>query len=671
MADSNYITGRPMPAKLISEMNRRGSAGRATSWHVSKKVWIELNSGSSKKYKIAGFEKRTVQDFYDNSDGGGRIVPKPIVNSVSISTTGTNGAMRKATVSFTAYSIDQLKKIQKAYFIPGLSCLVQWGWNIKSSDGSAVKRFPSRTFKSFFDGQKQINDWIEQQENCMDAMFGVISDFNWSFDPGSKSYSCEIVIDSPGKAYISGPVTVANKQGAGCKNKDNEEKGDGSGNWMRVALKDIAEKNMTENKPWKDGSVYLGGTLSMFEDGKEDASWWRRNIGKFFSRGTNHYVTWNWFESTIVSGMSPISPKHDAVKNLGSISDETPLKNWGKKHVWRLDSSKSILKIPKSKPYASSDPWVCLLPGFFHWDNGNAGDYESGWLSGLKNDEGITAAPKVSDGAPEGTMYLGRVLLNTYFLWQTYLDCKTIDEYVMKVAKSVNEVCGDFWNLELVDDPSDPSTMRVVDVNYVPSVNAPEIKIYGNTSARNWGMSTNIPQALRHSIMMATQKASSTGPKNTDEPQGSMLIYAKGVTDDMLQKQELDETPNAQEKCTKPDQPKKDAGAPASNPSKSYKAALANLADDRDDETVDEAKGALKNYANRNAPPPEQGGTVIPIGFEGEFDGIRGLTWGMLFKADQVGPVLEGVEYKLQTTQIKHAVSQKDWTTTIETALRI
>lgn len=54
--------------------------------------------------------------------------------------------------------------------------------------------------------------------------------------------SCEITIDSPGKAYASGPVDVANKGAAGCANKEDDDKGDGTGNWMKVALKDIAEK---------------------------------------------------------------------------------------------------------------------------------------------------------------------------------------------------------------------------------------------------------------------------------------------------------------------------------------------------------------------------------------------------------------------------------------------
>jgi hypothetical protein len=666
-ATTDYLTGVPMPDAIVKEINDRGTLGGASDWKVKKKAWIKLESGSSSNYPIGGYEKRSKSDFYEKADSG-RLVAKPTINSAEINTTGTNGSMRKGTVKFTVYSMTQLKAVQKSYFIPGLSCLVQWGWNIKSN-GDFITRIKSSTFESFSSGQQKVQDHIKAQKGCMDAMFGIISDFNWSFDPSSKSYSCEITIDSPGKAYISGPVDVANKGDGGCANKEDDDEGDGTGNAMKVMLKDVAEKNIEENVPWEPNGIYCGGSVNLDEDAKEDVSRWKQFTGWIgLSTAQNYYVTWAWWESSIISGMSPVSENHDPSSALASLGN-TPQAKWSKNHVWRLDSSDSRMKCPTGFPYASADPWVCLIPGREHWISGNATGGTEGGIKGIKKAAGVTFSADAIN--PDGYLELGKVLLNTYFLWNTFLDSKTIDEYVLKVARKVNNVCGGFWNIELVDDPLDSSTMRIIDKNFVPDVAAPSLNIYGNTSARSWGMSTDIPQALRHSIMMGTQRKNKKGPKNTDEPQGSYLDYADGVKDRFLGDQELDSDLNPGEGCDSDGGTEKKSGTDRDFKTE-LEQALLTLSDNRDDESVDEVKGAMKAYWNLTKPPADNGGAVIPIGFDGKFDGIGGIHWGQLFVTKQTSAALgPKVKHKFQVTSVKHSIDQSDWTTSIETALRI
>ena len=662
----SYLTGVSMPGESVSEINARGTASPASEWKVSKKPWMSLVSFSSEPMLIAGYEKRTQADFYDKA-ASGRLVAKPTLNSVDVNSTGTNGSMRKGKVKFTLYSTEQLKEAQRSYFIPGLTALVQWGWNMQS-DATPVTRLSNKSITSFSDGQQLVVDKIAANNGCMDAMLGIISDFNWSFDPSSKSYTCEITLDSPGKAYISGPVDVANKGDAGCAGKEDDDKGDGSGNWMKVVLKDVAERNIQENTPWKPNG-YCGGSVNLDEDAKEDTSWWQDVTGFFGSPTMNYYVTWAWWESSIVSGMSPVSEGHANADSLKNVYGDTPQAKFPGKHVWRIDSSDSKMKCPPLKPYASADPWVCLIPGREHWKKDNATGGDGGSSFGIKKAQGTNGAPAAVSS--DGYLELGKVLLNTYFLWNTFTDSKTIDEYVLKVAKKVNDVCGGFWNLELVDDPNDPSTMRVIDKNFVPDVAAPKLNIYGNTSCRSWGMSTDIPQALRHSIMMGTQRKTAKGGKNTDEPQAAYLDYAEGITDTLMGKQELSSAKNPGEKCDSSGggTSKKGAEKPADLKTV-LEDAMATLADNRDDEAVDGVKGAMKSYWNAQKPPTDDGGSVIPIGFDGTFDGIGGLHWGQLFVTDQTSAVLD-VKHKFQITGVKHSVSQGDWTTQIETALRI
>ena len=654
----DYLTGGSMPSSITTELANRGTSAKDSKWRVEKKSWMQMSSNSSfNEMIIGGFEKRSVSDFYDSTDP---MVVQPVMNGISVNSTGTGGSMRKATVTFTLYSLKQLKDAQKCYFIPGLTALVQWGWSIDSG-GNATSRISGTPGTSFVSAQKKIFSHLKSNPS-MDAMLGLISTFNWSFDPSSKSYNCELTLDSPGKAYISGPVDISNKSNGGCASKDATDKGDGTGTWMKVALKDIAERNMLPNTKWFVDKVHSGGMLSLDEDAKEDAGWWSTVTGFFGSSKPNHYVTWAWWESAIVSGMSPIAAKYGP-NSSNTLLGETPQAAWSSKHVWRLDSSGSRMKCPGGMPYASSDPWVALIPGRYHWSPSNATS-----IGGIKNWQGLpNSMPTISKGHLE----LGKILLNTYFLWNTFLDCKTIDEYVLKVANKVNDVCGGFWNIELVDDPMDASTVRIIDSNYAPPKPlAPEITVYGtNSCARSWGISTDIPPALRNSVMMGSQKNKTGKANNNNQPNNAYLYYAVGVYDKMMGKQELEETPKNSERCANGE--KKTHSQDKGSLKKAAKDALSNLANNRDDEAVDEAKGAMKALWSGNNAPADNGGCVVPIGFQGTFDGIGGMNWGQLFTIPQAKPLLNMSDYAFQVTSVKHTVSQGDWTTSIESALRL
>ena len=103
------------------------------------------------------------------------------------------------------------------------------------------------TLKRFF--KEKINSYSKTNNGSTEGICGVISDFNWSFDPSSKSYKCEITVDSPGKAYVSGPINVAPKKvTAGCKSGGMLD--DGSGQWMKIVLKDMAESQIKKSKVW-------------------------------------------------------------------------------------------------------------------------------------------------------------------------------------------------------------------------------------------------------------------------------------------------------------------------------------------------------------------------------------------------------------------------------------
>ena len=65
----------------------------------------------------------------------GKNVPLPGITGLDITAMGSLGTTRKAVLSLTAFTDDQLVELQKCYFMPGMDIRVQWGWN-KSCDGT-------------------------------------------------------------------------------------------------------------------------------------------------------------------------------------------------------------------------------------------------------------------------------------------------------------------------------------------------------------------------------------------------------------------------------------------------------------------------------------------------------------------------------------------------------
>ena len=171
---------------------------------------------------------------------------------------------------------------------------------------------------------------------------------------------------------------------------------------------------------------------------------------------------------------------------------------------------------------------------------------------------------------------------------------------------------------------------------------------------------------------MATQRNQTTGNANTNEPQGSLIDYADGITDSMVGKQTLSGVRYKNEKC-KTGKVKNggDNVSQASLRGDCY-TAFAALADNRSDETVDSALGAMKAFhgkKGKNA-PQSFGGVSIPLGLDLTIDGIGGLSWGYLFETDYTPKVISKT-HAFQTKGVKHTIGQDDWTTSIETALRI
>lgn len=653
------IRGENLNAKIVKVLQERGKASYASPWKVEKRAWMKLRSNCiGNPYELyAGVDSWTRDGMHDTS---GRIVPKAGLTGINVSTTGTAGTMRKVQVKFKCYSTEQLKELRKAYFIPGMSVVASWGWNIQT-DGSAITQLDSSKFSAGMGhAQKSINDWIERNTYSVDACMGLISDFNWSFNSGDGSFDCSITLQTPSSAYLTTSIDISSNKLCGCaSSEDDEEAADGNGSWVKQAIKNQAEEMITKNQKWKDGNHYLGTAIQLDEDAKEETNFWAR-LGNWFSGTDNYYVTWEWFEAFITSGLSPESIDMNDNIPAGTLLQKHHSNVFGKK-VWRLDSSGTWLNVPKT--FFSGDPWVCLIPEHYHWDicggKTYAGFAQIGQTAGLPN------------WGYKGAVPLVHMLINTHFLWKTYLESDRLDEYIMKLLKGVSDACGGIWDFAIVSDPDNPHVIRIQNKKEKANTdNITSLKFFGeNSPARSWGMTTDLPADLKHSIMMGANKADEGAGQVGDGTEKSYRLYGGEFRDGVYSNLKLSTECVGKEKGSGCGKPKESKKATKSECKKTLKNAGKELARHRDDESVDEAKGALRGLRQFREEEADGGEQVIPIGFEGTFDGIGGLKWGQQFKVEEVNDLLT---YKcFQITAVSHDVTLSDWTTSIETGLRM
>jgi len=665
------INGSAMPPKLMSELEIRGKSSNASPWKASKRPWIKLQSNAMYEgggelpltTLFGGKDTWTKEGMHDTS---GRIVPKGGVTGVKVSTTGTAGTMRKVDVSFKMYSIEQLKNARKAFLIPGMTAIVSWGWNIKS-DGTPTTQLSTTSFvNGMGKAQQVINTWIEGNDYATDASFGLISDFGWTFDPSDGSFDCKISMQTPSSAYLTTSIDVASGKNCGCKSSEDEaEEGDGAGSWVKQAIKNQADEKIKLGKPWTSGGKFAGTAIQLDEEDKEETGWWASKWNWMFG-AKNRYVTWEWFESNVMtSGLAPEGSFKDIIAKAGgsTMQEGNGLHN----KVWRLDSTGTKLNLPIAHVanIFSADPWVCLIPGNYHWE------ICGGKYYGVSAQIDYTGALPKQDNKG-GEVNLTDMLINTHFLWNTYLESDKMDDFLMKLLNGMSDACGGIWEFGIVSDPDNPHVIRIQNKRQKVKASVKQFKLFGlNSPARSWGMTTDMPADLKNSIMMGANKEAGSG-NVSDTSERVWGIYGGNIADKLYKGIKLSTT------CTKSEGTEDCPGGKGNSEKitvplavKRLKNAGKELARQRDPESVDEAKGCLRALLAVGMDDDEEGEQLIPIGFEGTFDGIGGFKWGHLLKVKEVTDLMSIDYHAFQVTSVTQDVSISDWTTSIETGLRM
>jgi hypothetical protein len=147
-------------------------------------------------------------------------VPMPGITGISVSYKN-RGSLKTATITAKAYNRTQLNVIDALYLRLGYTVLLEWGWGVNylNNSGEVIPQMRRTLTNGFLNGSfnssnilKSISNSKETFSGNYDAMYGKITNFNWSFNPDG-SYDITINLVSIGDIIES--LTINDLQGGG------------------------------------------------------------------------------------------------------------------------------------------------------------------------------------------------------------------------------------------------------------------------------------------------------------------------------------------------------------------------------------------------------------------------------------------------------------------------
>lgn len=207
------------------------TGGRAV---VSKDQETNLYGG--REVKGINFDPNYNPDFsYNNYNQSLGIRPMPGITGLKVAAKNTYGTLMQAEVDFVVWTLEDLERAELLFLRPGYTCLLEWGHSVYIDNEGQIQ-FASNASTVpddiFFTAQSTAK--IEQEVQTLrnnaygnyDAMFGFITNFNWSFRKDG-GYDCSIKVVSRGAILESlsmGKTSDATEAEKKKKEKDKEER---------------------------------------------------------------------------------------------------------------------------------------------------------------------------------------------------------------------------------------------------------------------------------------------------------------------------------------------------------------------------------------------------------------------------------------------------------------
>lgn len=321
-------------------------------------------------------------------------VPAPEIEKISV--TIQKELYRRATVEWVCFSKKQLEYMTPYFLVPGLTCILEWGWN--HYDPTSLLRLDK------IDELKKLNDnpyplyteHILRSKGNYDVLFGKITHFEWSVD-GNK-FRCKTEITSQDRIY-AGLIVDSNSVDQIKNSKGDEIDIKPLNNLTQFVDKTLTQFKAVNSSKDPETIPQLKGFVQYLKDVHPNN--WREYVyGTFYGRDPEDTKKDAIPYDNKKEDFDRKAPNKELWLNLGLIMEAinfhtAPLKSFKNKPMFRVDIDDCV--IGGHPNLMSTDGSVLLIPnaeapkyftgrfGFNPYQAGNAKDADYRTLDNINN----------------------------------------------------------------------------------------------------------------------------------------------------------------------------------------------------------------------------------------------------------------------------------------------
>ena len=174
--------------------------------------YFRIKDGEQKEYRTSGIDIKSIDDLaskssYKFSEVGG-YVPMAGITNFKVKSKSQFGTLREIELNITAHSPEQLDQLEKLFFRPGYTMLVEWGNNLYRDIEGEESSTPNTVTTAFLANiktekvQAKINKKIEASGLNYDAVIGKVVNFSWQYG-GNGTYECSLKVIGKGEVLES------------------------------------------------------------------------------------------------------------------------------------------------------------------------------------------------------------------------------------------------------------------------------------------------------------------------------------------------------------------------------------------------------------------------------------------------------------------------------------
>ena len=124
-------------------------------------------------------------------------VPTPEINKINV--TVQKELYRRAEVEWTCFSWEQLSYMTPYFLIPGISIMLEWGWNHFNPSSLVDLTDEYMMYKLWRNAYPLYTENVIKSRGNYDVLYGIVTNFNWSME-GSRIV-CSTEITSKDRLY--------------------------------------------------------------------------------------------------------------------------------------------------------------------------------------------------------------------------------------------------------------------------------------------------------------------------------------------------------------------------------------------------------------------------------------------------------------------------------------